>query len=172
MRLTTERLVIEPLALADADAFVEYRRRPEVARYQSWTVDYARADALALIASQPAGVPLPGGWVQLALRDDGRLVGDLALHTLETQPRSYEVGVTLGVPGRGYATEGMLALVSHLFEELGAHRVIAQSDARNDRVAALLTRVGFRHEGRAVEADWFKEEWTTVDSWAVLHSDR
>ena len=172
MRLTTERLVIEPLALADVDAFVEYRRRPEVARYQSWIDDYSREDALGLIASQPPVFPTPGEWLQLAMHDGDTLVGDLAVHALEHQPDSFELGVTLGIHGLGYATEGMLALVDHLFERHGAHRVVAESDARNERVAALLQRVGFRHEGRAVEADWFKGEWTTVDNWAILHSDR
>ena len=172
MRLETERLVIEPLGLADADGFVAYRRRREIARFQSWTEDYSREDAIRLIESQPAVFPGPGEWLQLAMRDGDRLVGDLAVHTLEGQPDSYELGVTLDVQGHGYATEGLLALVAHLFEKHDAHRVTALSDARNERVAALLGRVGFRHEGRAVEADWFKGEWTTLDSWAILRSDR
>ena len=50
----------------------------------------------------------------------------------------------------------------------GAHRVFAISDARNEPVARLLARLGFRHEGRNVEADWFKGEWTSIDTWARL----
>ena len=172
MRLQTERLLIEPLGLADVDSFVAYRRRPGVARFQSWSEDYSREDAIRLVETQPPVFPGPGEWLQLAMRDGDRLVGDLAVHTIEGQPDSYELGVTLDTQGRGYATEGMAALVAHLFEKHSAHRVMAQSDARNERVAALLRRVGFRHEGRAVEADWFKGEWTTLDSWAILRSDR
>jgi RimJ/RimL family protein N-acetyltransferase len=170
--LITDRLLIEPLAMADVDAFVEYRRRPEVARYQSWGEDYSRENAVDLVNSQPGVFPAEGEWLQLAMRDGELLVGDLAVHTLPDQPRTYELGVTLGIQGRGYATEGMSALIDHLFERHDAHRVVAESDARNDRVAALLARVGFRHEGRAVDADWFKGEWTTVDSWAILRSHR
>lgn len=48
----------------------------------------------------------------------------------------------------------------------------ATSDQRNTAVARLLTALGFRHEGRAVEADWFKGEWTTLDSWAILARER
>lgn len=171
IRLVTARLLIEPLGSADLDAFVDYRRRPEVARYQSWDESYSRENGLELVARQPDSFPAAGQWMQLAMRDGKQLVGDLALHTLADQPDSYEVGVTVGVPGCGYATEGMLALLAHLFEHRNAHRVIARSDARNAPVSALLTRVGFRHEGRAVAADWFKGEWTTVDSWAKLSEE-
>jgi RimJ/RimL family protein N-acetyltransferase len=171
VRLETERLVIEPLGLADVDGLVAYRIRPEVARFQSWGEDYSRDDAIRLVETQPALFPGPGEWLQLAMHDGDRLVGDLAVHTLADQPDSYELGVTLDIQGQGYATEGLRALVAHLFDRHGAHRVMALSDARNERVAALLGRVGFRHEGRAIQADWFKGEWTTLDSWAILRGE-
>jgi RimJ/RimL family protein N-acetyltransferase len=46
--------------------------------------------------------------------------------------------------------------------------VIAYSDSRNEPVARLLTRVGMRHDSRAVEGDFYKGEWTTLDGYALL----
>src|SRR5689334_3250981 len=95
LSLSTARLTIDPLTIADIDAFVAYRRDPDVARYQSWEESFTHDDARALIAAQPADLPLPGGWIQLALHDEKRLlVGDVAVHTLADQPDSYELGVT------------------------------------------------------------------------------
>jgi len=28
--------------------------------------------------------------------------------------------------------------------------------------------IGFRHEGTAVDADWFMGEWTSLATWATL----
>jgi RimJ/RimL family protein N-acetyltransferase len=158
MKLITSRLTIEPLAEADIPEFVAYRRRPDVARYQSWTPDYSAEEAASLVATNPTGLPAMDDWLQLAMHHDGRLVGDLAVHTL---PFGYELGVTVGVQRRGYATEGMTALV----EYLAPARLVAFSDSRNDAVAALLTRVGFVRDGR--EPDFFKEEWTLLDRWQL-----
>jgi RimJ/RimL family protein N-acetyltransferase len=175
--LTTARLTIVPLSERDVDVFTEYRRDPDVARFQSWDVDYSRADAEHLVADQPAGrLPSPGSWLQLAVRETGSdvLLGDLAVHRLEDQPDTFEVGVTLAPssPRRGIATEALTALLDHLFDDEHAHRVVASCDARNDAVARLLTRVGFRQESRQVDADWFKGEWTTLDGYALLARER
>ncbi|MCU1414465.1 MAG: putative acetyltransferase [Microbacteriaceae bacterium] len=159
MKLTTARLTIEPLAERDIPDFVAYRQRPEIARYQSWSPDFASRDAQELVASNPAELPPLDGWVQLAMHHDGRLVGDLAVHTLAV---GYELGVTVGEQRQGYATEGMSALVAHL----SPSPLFAFSDSRNDAVAALLTRVGFVRDGQ--EPDFFKGEWTTLDGWTLL----
>lgn len=171
--LTTERLVIEPLAEADAQAFARYRQDPKVARLQSWTPDFSHDDALALIRSQPnSDLPGPGGWIQLAVRSaaDGALLGDVAVHRIPDQPDTYEIGVTFArsSQGAGLATDALARVLGYLFTEASAHRVIASCDARNEQVARLLRRLGFRHESRQVDADYFKGEWTTLDGYAIL----
>ena len=179
--LTTERLTIEPLAAVDVPAFVAYRQDAEVARYQSWATDYSVADAERLVAGQADGrLPSPGAWLQLAVHETttgdgpGALVGDVALHRLDDQPDTFEVGVTLAPDsqGRGFGAEAVTALVDFVFDDEHAHRVVAYCDERNTGVARLLTRVGFRHESRQIEADWFKGEWTTLDGYALLSRER
>ena len=59
-----------------------------------------------------------------------------------------------------------------LFVEAAAHRAVAHCDARNRPVAKLLSRVGMRHEARQIEADYYKGEWTTLDSYAILARER
>ena len=171
--LLTERLSIGPLAVTDAAAFIRYRQDPEVARYQSWSTDFGEADAARLIADQPTGaLPAAGAWLQLAVRarGGGQLLGDVALHRVADQPDTVELGVTFAREhqGHGYATEALLAMLGELFEVHAVHRAIARCDARNTAVATVLRRVGMRQEARTLEADWFKGEWTTLDSYALL----
>ena len=171
--LTTDRLLIEPMHVADAEAFAAYRSHPDVARYQSWDAPYPLAAARAALEANPSW-PAPGGWTQLAIREGGALRGDLGVHVLDDPlaPATFEVGVTLArsAQGSGIATEALRALLDALFAD-GAHRVLASCDARNAPVAALLRRLGLRHEARLVDAEWWKGEWTTADTWAVLSAE-
>jgi RimJ/RimL family protein N-acetyltransferase len=116
--------------------------------------------------------PPPGEWMQIAVADEGSdaLVGDAAVHRLAAQPDTYEVGTTFAPAhqGKGYATEAIAALVDRLFDSHRAHRVFAQTDGRNRGAQRVLKRLGFRHEGTAKEADWFKGEWTDLMTFAVL----
>ncbi len=175
MRLDLGDLHIAPLAAADIQPFVAYRRLPDVARYQSWSPDYSLADGQRLVDAQ-AGRDFPekDEWMQFGIHTNGRLAGDLAIHPLADQPDSYEFGVTLDPAhhGAGIATRALTAAIDHLFDARRAHRVLAECDERNDAVKRLLARLGLRHEGTARAADWYKGEWTSVETWALLASER
>lgn len=172
MRLALDGLTIEPLREEHAAAFVAYRRDPGIARYQSWDVDYSLDDARALLAGQQGlDEPRAGGWLQYAILDPtGMLLGDVAVHCLDDQPDTYELGVTVAptAQGRGVATRALRGTIDFFVRERGAHRILAQCDARNTAMRAVLERLGMRHEGTAVDADWFKGEWTSLETWAVL----
>jgi RimJ/RimL family protein N-acetyltransferase len=117
----------------------------------------------------------PGAWVQLAAVDrrTGTLCGDCAVRVVTDQPATAEVGVTLAPAHQraGLATEALAAMLTELFEVHGLHRVYAQADDRNVAIHRLLQRSGFRCEARLVEADWFKEEWSTLRVFAVLRRE-
>ena len=159
----TERLVARPFTLDDAEPFAAYRGDPDVARYQSWD-DYTLDDARELVDSLQGEAPgVPGDWFQIALesRAERTLIGDLALHIDEDEPRVAEVGFTLspGEQGKGYATEALTGYVEWLFTTYGLHRVYAITDALNAPAAALLERVGFRREAHLIENVFFKGAW-------------
>lgn len=174
--IVTERFVLSVLSATDRMAFTAYRRDHNVARFQSWTPDWSEADTDALIADQPTRL-LAGSddWLQIAVhqRDTTSLVGDVAVHAVADQPDTYELGVTLAPEWQriGAGQESLGRLIDELFRVQGAHRVIATTDARNTAAAHLFARLGLRHEGCAVDADWFKGEWTSIDTWAMLRRE-
>jgi RimJ/RimL family protein N-acetyltransferase len=178
LSLTTERLVLDLLGEHDIEAFTEYRRLPEVARYQSWTTDYSSEDARALVSSQPVGLPRPGQWIQLAVRavevDQRILVGDVAIGADAIQPGTFELGITLHPrhQGRGFAHEALSAVIEWLFDQHNAHRILMHADARNAPVLRVMRSLELRHEGTAVEGDWFKGEWTSLERFALLRRER
>ena len=93
-----------------------------MARWQSWTPEYAATDARLLISGQPAAaLPAPGSWIQLAVREiaGSQLHGDVAIHRVQGQPDTFEIGVTLAPhsQGMGLATEAVSEVLAFLFTE-------------------------------------------------------
>lgn len=174
--IVTERLRLRSFQSEHLPEFVEYRRRPDVARFQSWDVTYSIADAEAFLASQEGLVlGAPGEWVQLAAldRQSGELCGDCAVRVVDDQPATAEVGITFAPhhQGSGLATEALNGMISTLFERYDLHRVFANADDRNAAVHRLLERLNFRCEARLIEADWFKGEWVTLRTYAMLRRE-
>ena len=176
--LRAERLTIQPLSLDDLDAFVTYRRDPSVALFQSWDTSYSSEQGRALIEGQ-AGVllPAPGEWLQLAIHsiNDGELLGDLALHRLDDPQLTFEIGYTLAPlhQGKGFAREAVARLLQFLGNEVGATKVIATPDRRNEPSIRLLTALGFQLIPSKSWNEDFKGENVTVDYFEInLESKR
>ena len=173
--LTTARLLLRPLRAADAPALADYRSDPAVARYQTWITPYTVTDALSLIQDLQVGDPSEPGWFQygIELRDNDSLVGDFGVNLADNRQQA-EIGFTLaaGQQGRGLGTEAVGAMLDHLFDDRGLHKVSAECDARNLASAALLERVGFRLEGHLRQHTFSKGEWTDDLLFGLLASDR
>ena len=174
MLLETDRLLLRRFHAGDAAALAAYRSDPDVARYQSWDAPYPLGDALAFVTETAHLDPEREGWFQYAVvgRDTGLLLGDVGVNRGDGG-RQAEIGFTFAPAhqGHGYATEAVGRVVRHLLVEEGLHRVHASLDARNDRSARLLERLGFRREGLLVRASYWKGEWTDDLLYAVLASE-
>ncbi|WP_027482426.1 GNAT family N-acetyltransferase [Deinococcus pimensis] len=164
--LRTPRLVLRRLREEDAPVLAAYRSDPDVARFQGWGPTFSEDRARALVHAMRARQPGEDGWFQFAVAHGGtdELLGDVGLRTFEV--RHAEIGFTLArtAQGRGYAAEAVRAVLAYAFGPLGVHRVVAGVDPRNERSSVLLSRLGFRHEGR------FVESWPEGDGW--LDEDR
>ena len=172
--LVTQRLSIEPLGKQDLAKFVAYRQDPDVARYQSWDVSYSEPQALDLVESQQnVSIPSAGNWLQLAIHNQANeeLIGDLALHSLDQEGLSFEIGFTLAREnqGKGFAREALKRLITFLFEEVSAVKVVANCDQRNIAAAKLLLSLGFKRDPAKNWNEFFKGEDVTVEHF-VLNS--
>ena len=161
---------------SDLEDIVAYRSDPEVARYQSWDAEWDLHDARNLYAADRATTHATfGEWVQFIVEDvaTGAVAGDVGVHFVADQPKTIELGITLAphYQGRGAATVSLNSLLAWLFDELGMHRVFGQTDQRNRAVRRLFDRLGFRQEATLVDADWFKDEWTTLCIYAMVHRE-
>lgn len=175
--IETPRLRLRRLGAADAAAVAAYRALPVVNEYLPDRVyDLAWAEALAAeMADREPGVP--GTWFQVVAerRADGVVLGDLGLRTEANpfQPRSHELGFTFAPAhqGQGYATEAARALLDHAFGALGAWRVTALCDTRNEPSYRLMERLGMRREGHFVHDWWHRGGWVSTYVYAKTAGD-
>jgi ribosomal protein S18 acetylase RimI-like enzyme len=91
----------------------------------------------------------PGHQVNLALRHDGRVAGDVYVHVLAASPHAVELGITLApwAQGKGLAAEAITTVVDAAFAGGSVVKAIAYVDVRNAASLALFDRLGFRREG-------------------------
>ncbi len=158
------------LASADVTDFTRYRNLPEVARYQGWPLPYTRDLAHLLVDDMDRlARPTPGEWVQLAVEDVGRLVGDVAVWLDANEPLAM-IGYTLAPEHqhKGYATESLHAVIDWLFAKQQVHRIAASLDPRNHASIRVLERSGFTHVGTVRSAARDRGEWTDDSRWSLL----
>ncbi len=164
---------LRPVTEADASAINAYRSIAEVARYLPHP-PHTMADTMLTVASMASQSELstPGQWLDLAVEhgDSTEAVGEVLLKWDEANPQRGEIGFVLSprVQGRGIAYAACAAALGIAFNHFGWHRVEGICDDRNEKSAALMTRLGMRLEATFVEADWSKGEWITLRHYAVL----
>ena len=81
---------------------------------------------------------------------DDRLVGDIALHTIQWRNRSAEIGVGIASKdnrGKGYGTEAVKLILSYAFNDLGLDRVGANTFEHNTGCRRALEKNGMVQEG-------------------------
>ncbi len=169
----SQRLLLRPLAIGDADALRAYRGREDVCRYVPFE-PMSRDDIIERIA---------GPWARTELTDEGqsltlgaqvcetsKLAGDVVLFWHSRMHAGGELGYVFdpALAGRGYATEAANVMLGLGFEGLGLHRIVARIDERNEPSVRLARRLGMRQEARLVRNEFFKGEWSTELGFAML----
>jgi RimJ/RimL family protein N-acetyltransferase len=149
-RGNTARLLLRPIADADADALFALHSNAYVLRYWDappWT-ERSRADQFIAACRQVAEEGT-GARVAIERVDDGTFVGWCGLTRWNRNFRSASLGYCLddAAWGHGYATEAARALVGWAFDSLDLNRVQAEADTRNVASARVLEKVGFVREG-------------------------
>ena len=161
----TARLTIRPTQIDDAEAVHVIRG---LMPFDPPTRDLPATRAMiAAMLALPRSAP---GWRQFAMVADGRLIGDMGVHFDSPTVRQAELGFALhpDVRRRGFAIEGVGALVERLFAVGGLHRIAATTDARNIATQRLLTRLRFRREAHHVQSWLHAGGWSDEFSYARL----
>lgn len=150
--LTTPRLSLRPIMIADASSIFAYASDPEATRFMIFPRQYSLAEAEAFarrcVECWDDGSAYP--WA-ICLKDARDFVGaiELRLH-----PPKADFGYILCPAhwGRGYATEAASAVVGWAIAQPEIYRVWATCHPDNVRSARVLEKAGLKFEARL--ANW------------------
>jgi RimJ/RimL family protein N-acetyltransferase len=168
--LVTERLVLRQFTAADVDRLAELDGDPAVMRFISRKTR-SRAEIEAEVLPRFLGYHARyrdfGHWAA-DTRDRREFIGWFGLRPVVATGAAMVDWVDAPTPaptaslgyrllrsawGRGYATEGSLALVRRAFTELGVEEIVATTMTINTRSRAVMEKTGLRY-ARTVHLDW------------------
>ena len=148
MILETERLILRPWELSDAESLYEYAKDPRVGPAAGWNVHTSvenSSEIIKAVLSAPeiyAGVPKDCG---VPVGSVGLMIGDKANTVLPGN--ECEVGYWIGVPfwGRGYIPEAVKRLMQHGFDDLGIVKMWCGYFDGNEKSKRVSEKCGFRY---------------------------
>lgn len=90
-----------------------------------------------------------GKTLNVGIWENGKYVGGLGFHHIDTVRRCGEIGywLTKDAEGRGIMTRACQALITHGFDGMKLHRAEIRCDPDNSRSRAIPKRLGFTQEG-------------------------
>lgn len=174
--IKTARMTLRPYEMRDLEGLHDMFGRADVCRYLPWEpmdIDQARAKLERRV--QQTRIESDGDPLLLAAVDTetGRMIGEFMLLLMSSQSRQGEIGWSIhpDVQRRGLATEGAAEMLRLGFDELGLHRIVAESDPRNAASIRVMEHLGMRREALLVDSQFLKGEWIGEIICAILESE-
>ena len=151
--LETDRLLLRPFTLDDAEGLYAYASQPEVGPPAGWAPHKDPAESRRVIET----IFLPADTLAVVRRADGRLIGSAGFvgkHRTELGEPSEEVGYSLARDcwGQGLIPEAVEAILRHAFEELGYAAIWAAYYDGNRKSKRVMQKCGMTYRLSRTEA--------------------
>lgn len=172
--MVTDRLILRPVRMSDAQDLFEYSSDPEVARHVLWdahrSIHQTRAYIRYLLRQYRNAAP---GTFVIAARSSGKVIGTIGFMWVQPENRSAEVGYSLSRAywNQGIMTEALRAVLEFGFRKLNLNRIEAQHEFDNPASGHVMRNAGMRHEGTLRQRIYNKGRYADVDLYAVLRQD-
>ncbi|MGW6913232.1 GNAT family N-acetyltransferase [Kitasatospora sp. NPDC054939] len=151
----TRYLPFEPRDREDCadqiEQYLEEAHRPERTVYRLAVTRLADADADDPARAEP--------------------IGNAALGLGEHRSATLGYALRRDTWGLGYAGEITALLCGFAFRTLGVHRLVARTDVENAASVRVLTRAGFRLEGRLRHDTFLRGAWRDSYQYALLDDE-
>lgn len=148
---STERLLVRKFMPADRDDLADILTDPEVTYfepYETFTKEACVQEAINFSESNE--------FYAVVLKD--KVIGKI--YFSDKGFGSFEIGYTFNkaYQGKGYAYESIKGMMKYAFASLGARRIFAEIDTRNEKSIKLVERLGMRREAEHKELFPRKED--------------
>ena len=166
--LETERLIIRPITLDDAEACFSWNSDERVAKYMSYprltdisqTIDWIKS---TLTDEEE------WNWA-FVLKVENKVIGTGGIGPNKTMEGYWGIGYNLHYDywHKGYCTEAMRAIVDFAHNELGVNKICSDHAVENPRSGKVMEKLGlkFHHYGEYSKIDGsqtFKAKFYTME---------
>ena len=169
-RIEGDRIVLDRVIDADADALRDLIDNPLVQRYlPTYLFEMQFDDAHEAIRQLYGDLFQNEESLILAIRskETGELAGLAEFYGLRDELHKISMGYRLRECwwGHGFATEAARLMVDYLYNATDIQIITASTMIENEASAHVLEKTDFIRTARAVEEDWGFPEPTIVDKW-------
>lgn len=173
--LTTQRLILRPFLLTDAQRVQELAGHPKVAATTA-TVPHPYLDGMA-----EQWISFHGEWLEkgsaitlaVVLKDSDELIGCIDLMGISKQHQKAEIGYWIGVDywNQGYCSEAMKAVVDYGFKSLALNKITCRHMSINPASGRVMLKSGLRHEGTLREEMFKDGRFVDMEVYGILKSE-
>lgn len=162
MLLTTDRLILRPWHITDANSLFEYAKDPDVGPIAGWPPHKSVAESLNIIQT----VFNRSECYAICEKRNNTAIGAVELKLngytdMTDQDDECELGYWLGKPfwGRGYVPEASAEIIRHGFEDLQMSTIWCGYYDRNNKSKRVQEKLGFvyHHTCNAVPVSLMNE---------------
>ena len=157
--IETERLLLRPVTLDDAEAMFDYASDRENTRY-TFPTNQSLEETKNNIAQFYLANPL-GRW-GIELKSSGQFIGTIDLHKIDTALKKAAIGYIINRKywKQGLTTEATRAVIELAFEKIGMNKLTALHDKDNPASGRVMEKSGMRysHDEEYAALDLHEEE--------------
>jgi ribosomal-protein-alanine N-acetyltransferase len=170
--LTTERLLLRQMTLADAPAVQHLRSNPDVMQYINRPLTHTLEQAEAWVGMIISNLEKNEGinWCICLKESPTEHVGNIGLWRIEKENYRAEIGYMLEprLHGKGIITEALRRVVEYGFTDMGLHSIEGRIDPRNSASASVLKKGGFVQEAHFKENYCLRGDFVDTAVYSLL----
>ncbi|KAF1304438.1 GNAT family N-acetyltransferase [Enterococcus saccharolyticus] len=163
-RIETERLVLRPVTLADAQDMYEYASDEETTTFV-FPRHQSLAETRQAIAEFFMAAPL--GKFAIEYKENHKMIGTIDLRV--NPDSTAELGYTINKAywGRGLVPEAARALLALGFEQLDLVRIFAIHEVENPNSGRVMEKIGMSKESTVYEAKKMRDRVVNIVRYSV-----
>lgn len=172
--ITTQRLYLRKMEVLDSPSLFKIWSDPDVTKFMNIAHFTHEGQAIEMIEilEKLAHVNQAIRFSMIELKSN-EIIGTCGFNSIDIENAKAEIGYDIAKVywGRGYAPEGIDALLSYAFETLELNRIEAKVEPANVNSIKVLQKLNFTFEGTLRQYEKSKGNYIDINMYSLLKTD-